>query len=204
MNQPAPPAAAQTGTATTEILITRARADDPAAREALVARFLPMLRRWAHGRLPPRARGLSETDDLVQITLLRALNNLDAFQSRGAGSFLAYLRHILLNAVREEIRRSATRGEPVALESAGLSEDEELSPVAQLAGAERLRAYERALAALPRASQELVVMRIEFGMSFPEIEAETGIKADTVRVSVARALKRMAASVNDDGTGTKS
>ena len=170
----------------------------------LVARFLPMLRRWAHGRLPQRARGLSETDDLVQITLLRAINNLDAFESRGAGSFLAYLRHILLNAVREEIRRSAVRGDPVALEDSDLAEDEALSPVAQLAGIERLRAYERALATLPRPAQELVVMRIEFGMSYPEIEAETGIKADTVRVSVARALKRMAAGIDHDGTPTES
>jgi hypothetical protein len=44
-----------------------------AARERLFARYLPVLKRWAHHRLPRAARALRDTDDLVQDTLLNAL-----------------------------------------------------------------------------------------------------------------------------------
>ncbi len=38
---------------TTALLLDRAGGGDGAERERLAARYLPMLRRWAHGRLPP-------------------------------------------------------------------------------------------------------------------------------------------------------
>src|SRR5438045_9463154 len=65
----------------TASLLERIRSGEGRAREQLFARYLPILRRWAHGRLPGYARDLSDTDDLVQVTLLRALNNLDEFQA---------------------------------------------------------------------------------------------------------------------------
>jgi RNA polymerase sigma-70 factor (ECF subfamily) len=60
--------------------------------------------------------------------------------------------------------------------------------VEQMLGHERVRAYERALAALPKRQQELIVMRMEFGMSYPEIAAEVDSTPDAVRVMVARAI----------------
>src|SRR3569833_985772 len=86
-------------------LIVRIREGDDSARDMLFRRYLPLLRRWAHGRLPTGARDLAQTDYLVQITLMRALINVAGFDARSKGSFLAYLRQILLNEVRAEIRR---------------------------------------------------------------------------------------------------
>jgi len=93
----------------TVALIRRIRDGDSVARDTLLKRYLPALRRWAHGRLPASARDLSDTDDLVQVTLMRALNNIDEFDARHTGSFLAYLRQILLNQVRDELRRQQRR-----------------------------------------------------------------------------------------------
>src|SRR4249920_1526604 len=90
-------------------LLERIRCGDAAARERLVARCLPVLRAWAHGRLPPHARGLADTDDVVQITLIRALNHLESFEYRHDGALLAYLRQGVLNAIRQEIRRGRRR-----------------------------------------------------------------------------------------------
>ncbi|HKW15191.1 MAG TPA: sigma-70 family RNA polymerase sigma factor, partial [Candidatus Krumholzibacteria bacterium] len=104
-----PPAPDETPPSGTAILLTRARTGDVVAREELFERFFPILRQWAHRRLPAGARDLNETMDLVQITLLRALNRLDQFESRGEGAFLAYLRQIMLNVVRNEARRAARR-----------------------------------------------------------------------------------------------
>jgi RNA polymerase sigma factor (sigma-70 family) len=175
----------------TEALILRVRNGDGRARDALVRRFLPLLRQWAHGRLPRAARDLHETDDLVQLALMRALKHVGHFENEGPGSFLAYLRQILLNQVRDEMRRYSRRpaGEEINPETPDMDAP---SAVERLVGAERLRAYEAALGSLPRRQQGLIVMRLELGMSYPEIGAETGSTPDAVRVMVARALVHLA------------
>jgi RNA polymerase sigma-70 factor (ECF subfamily) len=178
----------------TEVLIRRVRAGEANARDALVRRFLPLLRQWAHGRLPRAARDLHETDDLVQLALMRALKQIGHFECEGPGSFLAYLRQILLNQVRDEIRR-LTRRPDVAELDPELADGDLPSPVEQLVGHERLQAYERALAQLPKRQQGLIVMRLEFGMSYPEIATEVGSTPDAVRVMVARALVLLAGAL---------
>jgi RNA polymerase sigma-70 factor (ECF subfamily) len=182
----------------TVALIRRIRDGDGGARDVLLKRYLPVLRRWAHGRLPPSARDLSDTDDLVQVTLLRALKNIDEFDARHTGSFLAYLRQILLNQVRDELRRQQRR--PGAAELDSELPDLETPPlVEQMLGHERVRAYERALAQLPKRQQELIVMRMEFGMSYPEIAAEVDNTSDAVRVMVARAIVLLSRELGGEG-----
>lgn len=174
-------------------LLLRVRQGESAARERLVARYLPILRRWAHGRLPPYARDLAETDDLVQITLVRALDHIEKFEPRHEGAFLAYLRRILLNSVKDEIRRVTRRGprEELDEETAGPSE------VSQAVGIDTLLAYEAALATLPEEHQEAVILRIEFGFSFEEVAAAVGSpSANAARMMVTRALARLADAMN--------
>ena len=77
----------------------------------MLARYLPVLRGWARGRLPRHSRGFADTDDVVQLTLVRALGRLDHIRIEREGDFLAYLRTGVLNAIREEIRRAANRRE---------------------------------------------------------------------------------------------
>ena len=93
----------------TASLLAKVRSGNEPARERLVERYLTALQRWARGRLPRFARDLSDTDDLVQITFLRALDHVDRFEHRKPGSFLAYLRQILLNEIRSQIRRAGGR-----------------------------------------------------------------------------------------------
>jgi RNA polymerase sigma-70 factor (ECF subfamily) len=51
----------------TSDLLAKARAGDARARDALLARFLPRLRKWARGRLPGWCRELCDPGDLVQL-----------------------------------------------------------------------------------------------------------------------------------------
>lgn len=175
---------------TTAYLLDRLKGGDLDARERLFARCLPLLKQWAHGRLPTYARDLTDTNDLVQVSLLRALNRIDEFQAAQQGSFLAYLRSILLNAIRDEIRRTSRRGQRATLHETGLAE-QAVSQVERLVGEEALAHYEAALDALPRPQQEVLVLRIEFGMSFPEIAEETGRSADAARMLFNRAHARL-------------
>lgn len=179
----------------TQQLLHRIRAGDAHARERLLARYLPMLRRWAHGRLPLHARDLGDTDDLVQATLLRTLGQLDRFEYEGGGCFLGYLRHVLLNVLRNEIRRSGVHaGAPLPDE---IADDAAASPLEATIGRERLRRYEAALAALPRRSQELLVMRIEFGLDYEDIADETGLSRDAIRMAIKRAVTELAKRMGD-------
>jgi RNA polymerase sigma factor (sigma-70 family) len=175
-------------------LLRRLRRGDDAAREALFARCLPLLRRWAHGRLPRETRDVADTDDLVQVSLIRALAHVHEFEAQGAGSFLAYLRQILLNEVRGEMRKRRVRGEQVELEAWPLADDGD-SVVAHLVGHERLRSYEAALATLGREQQELVLMRIEFGLDYADIARESGSTPNAVRMRLARALEAMGRAI---------
>ena len=175
----------------TTMLLRRYRDGEASARDELTERYLPVMQRWARGRLPQYGRDLADTDDLVQITFLRALNNLDRFDAERPGAFLAYLRTILINQVREEIRRRRRRPDeqPVAHELP----DGAQSVVEQAVGRETLEAYEAALARLSDEQREAVIMRVEFGMTFPEIAAELGNpSANAARMTVSRALARIA------------
>jgi RNA polymerase sigma-70 factor (ECF subfamily) len=179
-------------------LLQRLRAGDADARERLVARYLPRLTRWAHGRLPTGARDLSDTHDLVQVTLVRVLSHLEGFEPAHGGSLLGYLQQALLNVLRNEIRRSRRRGEHGALPDE-LCADEAESPLAQAAGRESLERYERALLQLTRPQQELVVMRMELGLDYNEMATEMGSTPDAVRMALRRAVARLV-QVLSDGT----
>jgi RNA polymerase sigma-70 factor (ECF subfamily) len=188
MDEPQHPAP---GSEPTTVLLARAREGDAAARERLLARFLPRLRRWAHGRLPGYARGAVDTDDLVQLTLLRALNHLGEFKPEHEGAFLAYLRRILLNAIRDEIRRAARHPPGPPLDDS--YPDELPSLVEEMVGKETMERYEGALARLSEREREAVILRLEFGYAHAEIaEAVGSPSANAARMMLSRALVRVA------------
>lgn len=176
---------------TTTQLLDRIGDGDAAARDALLARYLPRLRAWAHRRLPAHGRDLAETDDLVQVTLLRALNHLKDFESRRPGALLAWLRTILMNVVRDEIRHRRRMPEQVPVSESTLVS--EASAVEAAVGAETMQAYEAGLRRLDEDKRMAVIMRVEFGMSFEEIARELERpSANATRMMVVRALQELA------------
>jgi RNA polymerase sigma-70 factor (ECF subfamily) len=171
-------------------LLARARRGDADARNRLIGLYLEPLRRFARGRLPLHARDLMDTDDLVQTAVVRALNHLEEFEPRRSGAFLAYLRQIVMNRVRDAIRRGAKN-----LGREELSEDlpgTEQSPLEETIGRETLERYEEALTSLTSAQCEAVVLRIELGLSYPEIADRIGGSPNGARMLVSRGLVRLA------------
>jgi len=175
---------------TTELL-TRAKEGDPAALDALTARYLPRLQRWASGRLPFYARSLFDTADLVQETLLRAIQGLDGIEVRGPGGFQAYVRQAILNRIRDQVRWARRRPgrEDVSVDTP----DRTPSPLETAIGSDVLDRYETALERLSEDERRLLHLRIELDFSFEEIAAQTGRPSrDAARMAVNRALKRLA------------
>lgn len=179
----------------TATLLEHVRAGVPDARDRLVRRYLPALQRWARGRLPARARDLGDTDDLVQVTLIRALDKVQGFEHRGQGSFLAYLRRTLQNQIRDQLRRAGRR--PVSEEVTESVSVMDPSPLEEAIGRQTLESYDAALERLPDAQQEAVMLRIEMGFTYPEIAQATGApSANAARMTVARALARLAEAMD--------
>lgn len=175
---------------TTATLLSLVRDGNAAARERLVARYLPLLRRWARGRLPQRARDLNDTNDLVQITLVSALNGIDRFRPKREGAFLAYLRTSLMNNIRMELRRVGRHGESEALTEEGLAAPDAL---AHQLGVDDLIDYEAALARLTPLRREALILRFEFGMGFAEIAEALGRRtANAAHMLVSRAIVDLA------------
>ncbi len=177
----------------TATLLNRVRTGDVEAQERLCSVYLPILTNWAHGRLPKHVRDLNETSDMVQITLIKALEKLDTFKPIREGSFLAYLRKILLNNIRMEIRRYTRQSDKKKMINDVELIDTEASTIEQAIGKEMLEKYENALARLPQKSREAIILRNEFGFSFLEVaEAMDLTSANSARMTVSRALLKLA------------
>lgn len=175
--------------ATTELL-RRAKDGDRGALDSLMARYLPRLRSWASGRLPMRARGLLDTGDLVQETLLRTVEGLDRIEVRGPGGFQAYVRSAVLNRIRDQVRwanrRPGPDGVPETLSDPGPS------PLELAIGADLVERYERALATLAPEEQQLLHLRLELDYGYEEIATMTDRPSrDAARMAVNRALRRI-------------
>lgn len=175
---------------TTVDLLSKAKVGDTAATNALFQRCIPPLQRWARGRLPPYARDLLDTQDLVQETVVNMLRHIETFEARHEGAVHAYLRQAVLNRIRDEIRRRGRR--PAHVE---LGEDQrslDASPLQQAIGREGIERYEDALAQLRPEDREAIVGRVELRYSYKELAAILGKPTpDAARIAVTRALGRL-------------
>jgi RNA polymerase sigma factor (sigma-70 family) len=177
-------------------LLTRAREGDESALNALFARYGPPLRRWASGRLPRWARDLADTPDLVQDSLLQTFKHIDGFDCRGEGALQAYLRQAVMNRIRDELRKARTR--PASNELGVDVPDEAASPLEVAIGVEAVARYEAALARLRPEDRELIIARVELGLTYSEIAAAVAKpSANAARMAVVRALLQLAEAMGE-------
>jgi RNA polymerase sigma-70 factor (ECF subfamily) len=176
-------------------LLARAREGDGDALDQLFARHIPILRRWASGRLPRWARDIADTPDLVQETAFQTFTHLNTFEPRGDGALQAYLRQALINRIRNELRRAATRPAAEGLDSGVPADD--TSPYEAALARETTEQYEAGLAQLKPEERDAIVTRVEFGLSYAEVAEALGKpSADAARMAVVRALVKLAKSMN--------
>jgi RNA polymerase sigma-70 factor (ECF subfamily) len=174
----------------TVALLARVRNGEQDAVSQLLARSLPPLRRWARGRLPAWARGLAETQDLVQDAILKTLPRLATFEVRHPGALQAFLRQAVANHIIDEIRKVKRR--PSLTELPATQADDGPSPLEVAIGREGLARYEAALARLKPADREAIIARLELQQSYEEVALALGKpNAGAARMAVTRALARL-------------
>jgi RNA polymerase sigma factor (sigma-70 family) len=179
-------------------LLVGVRQGDAASLDRLLARHLPPLKRWASGRLPPWARDLCETQDIVQESMLRALKQLKTFEPTPEGGLRAYFRRAVANRICDEIRRVRRRG--VEHELTDRIEAPTPSPFEEAVGRELVARYEQALAGLRPQERAALVARLEEEQSYQEIAERLGKPSSAAaRVAVGRALVKLEARMKAAG-----
>jgi RNA polymerase sigma-70 factor (ECF subfamily) len=175
---------------TTLSLVVRARGGDRSALDELCLRYMPRLRRWAHGRLPAWSRQMIDTEDLVQETLKNVALRIDKFEPRHEGAFQGYVRQTLFNRILDEVDRAKGK----VAESVGSARPSpEPSPLEQAIGSELLERYEAALSKLKPDDRDAIIARVEMGLTWAEVaEALDKNSSESAQMTVRRALVRLA------------
>lgn len=150
---------------------------DTFSREIIA--LLPNLRRFALSL----CRAADVADDLVQITVERALKARDRFDP--ATRLDAWLFRILKNAWIDQTRRTAVRGESVDIDEAPEAATVDGRDVTETRL--MLTKVEGAMAALPEEQRAVLTLVCVDGLSYAEAAAVLGIPAGTVMSRLSRA-----------------
>jgi RNA polymerase sigma-70 factor (ECF subfamily) len=168
--------------------IERARAGDERAYEAIWRRFNPRLVRYLRAMAGPH-----EAEDLASITWIEVVRSLQRFDG-GPDEFRAWIFSIARLRMLDLRRLQSRRPRSVAVD--GWDE------VAEVGGAEdpaaiavREESTEAALAfiaTLPKDQADILLLRIVAGLDVAAVAEVVGKRPGTVRVSMHRALKKLA------------
>lgn len=136
----------------------------------------------------------SDALDIVQECFVAAWLGLARYDA--ARDFGSWLRTIALNKCRDFGRRQATRRKVTRLFGLlNVRETSEQSPDIAAeqaeASADRLRALDRAIAALPAAQKEVLVLTAFAGLSHQDVAAQLGTTVKSVEMKVRRAKQRL-------------
>jgi RNA polymerase sigma-70 factor (ECF subfamily) len=175
-------------------------------------RFREYLGLLARLQVDPRLRGKLDMSGVVQQTLLEAYRAQARTEGWNEGQRLAWLRRILANNLTDEVRKLATEGRDVARErslEAALEQSsvrlqawliaDQSSPGQQAERHEQAVRLADALARLPDAQREALVLQHWHGWSLAEIARHLGRSPAAVAGLLHRGLQRLRTLLQDTG-----
>lgn len=179
--------------------LAQARAGDREAMGRLLAMFHSFLVREAEQQVRASARSKCSSSDLVQMTYLEAVRQLDAFQGRSPAELAAWLRTILVHNTCDQSRhlerqaRDVRREQPMALDRAGSTELPSAStlPPARAMRQEEYAQLDEAIRRLPADDQWVLLARYRDQWTFAQIAAHLGITENAARKRWVRALAHL-------------
>jgi RNA polymerase sigma factor (sigma-70 family) len=146
----------------------------------------------AHNLARWMTRNDQDAQDVVQEAYLRAFRFFDSYQG---GDGKAWVLEVVRNTCRTWMSRRNRGSRAVPFDEAAHSGGAEgfghASPVASLAGREKMGILRGCMEALPAEFREVLVMRELEEMSYREIAAATGLAIGTVMSRLSRARKRL-------------
>jgi RNA polymerase sigma-70 factor (ECF subfamily) len=185
---------------TTSALLERAKAGDTEALSQALERNRRRLTVLVHFKLGPRARQLSDAEDVVQEVYLRAFRAVDRFTYQSPGSLLRWLSSIADHAIVDRARyrgREKRAGEEVPFRSEsnplGPEPLDTRTPSRLLAQKEAVERLLDRLNALPEEYRQAILMAKIEGLSTVEMAERMGKSREAVALLVYRAVKRFRA-----------
>jgi RNA polymerase sigma-70 factor (ECF subfamily) len=175
-------------------LIEMARAGSPEAWETLCSRHGARLLTLIRLRMGASIRSRTESDDILQATLLKAVVGIGSFRGRSQDSFVAWLARIAANVVRDQVdhasrRRRATAAEqPLEDVASGRLVACIRSQTSRIAWDERRERLESALESLAPEHREVIILRKLEELPFSEVAQRLGRSPDACRMLLARAM----------------
>jgi RNA polymerase sigma-70 factor (ECF subfamily) len=167
-------------------------------------RFIDYLRLLARLQLGSRFQGHLDASDVVQQTLLEAQQKLHQFRGRSEAELAAWLRQILAHNLADAARAQGRAKRDVARQrslEAALDESssrlegwlaaEQSSPSQRAERNEQVVRLAQALAGLPEAQREALVLRHLEGRSLADIAARLGRSPAAVVGLLQRGLKSL-------------
>ena len=172
-------------------LVARVRSGDKDALDVVCLRCLKGLRGFAAGRVPPRIRGMLDTQDLVAEALEKGMARLHDLDLGRQGALMAYLRQILKNLIVDKIRAADRAPTSTLLDNQHV--DDTQSPLEKAIDREKVELYEEALERLKPRDAEMIILRVEQQARYDEIAVYMGLPtANAARTAVRRAVFRLA------------
>lgn len=185
--------------------LNQARGGDAPAQGDLLRRFEPWLRLLARVQLESRFAAKFDASDVVQQTLLEAVNAFPQFRGSTEAELSAWLRQILAHALAHEIRRyhgTAKRdiSQEVSLDAAlaqssqrlgAMFAESGLSPSQQAARRELDVLLADVLARLPNDYRDVLIFRHLENLTHEEIAARMNRTPGAVRMLWVRALSAL-------------
>ena len=134
-------------------------------------------------------RSPADAEDAVQEAYLRAMRFFDSFRG---GDNRAWILKIVRNTCYSWTRKKRTAGSEEPFDETTHSTEEKRESVeSKLVAQEESERVRNALAALPQAFREVLVMREIEGLSYKEIADVMGVPMGTVMSSLSRARHKM-------------
>lgn len=183
------------------VLLRRARERSRDALDSVLGECGERLLAFVRLRLGPGLRGRLESGDIVQVTLMRAFQNIEQFEGQSRRSLTAWLVAIARNIIRDEAdyhhRQRRDMNRSVSLDEAGEVAGDVRSEVGRLILKEETMRLEKALESLDPAHREVILLRKYEELGFEEIGERLGRSPDACRMLMARAMTRLTASLRD-------
>jgi len=137
------------------------------AGDRLFGRLIRQARKWAFRRLPPRARDLNDTADVIQDAAVGVWRNLDRIELTKPGDLEAYLKQAVRNRIRDEARRVNRPNVTTDLDSE--LPDEQPTPFERVLSEEQSTRFQTAFAQLTSGEREVILARYEYKYTYEQI-----------------------------------
>lgn len=186
----------------TQRRLEQVRAGNREVLDQLLAQHRPYLRQFVDLRLDPQLRQRVDPSDVVQEAQIEAIRRLDRYLDQPSMPFRLWLRQLTFDRLLMLRRRHVTAARRTVSQELVLPEGSSLvlaeqvlargtTPAEALNQQELINHVRKAIAELPEADREILLMRSFEGLSFDEVAYILQINPVAARKRHGRALLRL-------------